>query len=140
LPSAGINRHGTGTGDPVSLAPTHEDEANSDMKMFPLVSFVMTHCKRKLSFEHLNNWRMFVHLQPVGILRFLPCSAEKIDFPDGVIAPVPKKVRCSIFNEINPIRDFDRHLNYLNVLNNGHWLIRTQAWTISAKEWDVAFL
>ena len=79
---------------------------------------------------------MFVHLQPVFVLRYLPCSGAKIDFPEGVRIRAPKNVLCSIFNEILPMGDFDRHMN---VLNNGHWFIRTQAWAISAKDWDVAF-
>ena len=111
----------------------------------------MSHCKRELSFKHLNNLRMFVHLQPVAfsLLRILLCKGPKIDFPLNVDGPVvlrvrvdisirgaPKIVLCSIFNEILPIGDFDR---LMNVLNNGHWLIRPQVRAISAKDWDVAF-
>ena len=70
-----------------------------------------------------------VHLRPVSNFRFLHCTEPKIDYLDGVTARDPKHVRCSIFNEILPIRDwaFDGHLN------NGHWLIPTQAWEISVK-------
>ena len=45
----------------------------------------------------------------------------------------PINVRCSIFNDIIPIRDLYFHLN------NSHWLIRTHAWAVSAKDWEVAF-
>ena len=42
------NRHGTGTVDPVILAPTHADDLRSDaMEMLPLVSCVMSHLDRK---------------------------------------------------------------------------------------------
>ena len=108
--SAGINRHGTGTVDQAILAPTHEDSneifgASDDMEMLPLVSFMMFHFERELSFEHLNNFRMLVHLHPIVTLRLLHCSGVKIDRRVGGIARVPINVRCSIFNEILPIRD-----------------------------------
>ena len=52
---------------------------------------------------------------------------------------VPINVGFSIFNNILPIRDWwSFHLNDGH-LNNGHWLIRTQAWAISAKDWDMTF-
>ena len=83
---------------------------------------------------------MLVHLQEIAILRLLYCTRPKMNRPDGVIPRVPINVRCSIFNDILPIRDWDfhwhRHLN-----DNGHWLIQTpsQAWAISAENGDVAF-
>ena len=77
--------------------------------------------------------RIFVHLLVILHFRLLRCSGEKID---GVqlIPCVPINVRCSIFNEIPPIRDW-----WGFHLNDCHWLIRTQAWAISMKEWDLAF-
>ena len=46
---------------------------------------------------------------------------------DRIIAHVPINVRCSIFNEILPIGDWWSS-------NNGHWLIRAQAWAIRGKD------
>ena len=58
-----------------------------------------------------------------------------MDYRGGVKPRGPINVRCSIFYEILPIRDWA-----FGHLNNGHWFIsRTQAWAISAKDWDVAF-
>ena len=84
---------------------------------------------------------MLVHLREVeaGILYVLQCNGPKTDPWVEVtteIPPVPKNVRCSVFNDIPPICQWDWWLFHLN---NGHWLIRTQARAISAKEWDVAF-
>ena len=63
-------------------------------------------------------------------------AGAKTDRRDGATIRVPIKVLCSIFNVVPPIRDWwvsmiDGHLN------DSHWLLRTQAWTISTKEWDV---
>ena len=106
---AGINRHGTGTVDPVILAPTHADDLRSDaMEMLPLVSCVMSHFERefKLSFEHFNNLRMLIHLpRVVSTLRSHYCIGPKMDRIDGDTLRVPKDVRCSIFDDVPPIRD-----------------------------------
>ena len=124
-------RHGTGTIDPVILAPTHEDGAFIDlMKFSPLVSCVMSHFERKLvSFEHLNNWRKLIHLHVSRIQHYQQCSGHKIDSPDGVIPHPINLRRCSISYDIPPIGDWwvfhsnDGH-GHLNIC---HRLIRTQA-------------
>ena len=77
---------------------------------------------------------MLIHLHEGVLFRFLHCLGRKIDRRDMVIIHAPIYVRCSIFNDIPPIRAWcGFHLN------DGHWLIRTQAWAISAKDWDLAF-
>ena len=86
---------------------------------------------------------MLVHLRPIVVLRLhsLQCSGPNIDRLDGCIARGPINVRSSIFNEILPIRDFWDWASD-GQLNNGHWLIRTQAWAISANvvisQWSFA--
>ena len=106
MPSAGINRHGTGTVDPVTLAPTHMEGEYSDvMKMLLLVSCVMSHFERELFFDQMKYWKMLVHLHGVVTLRIHRCSGPKMDRPDGIGVRVPQNVRCSVFNEIPPIRD-----------------------------------
>ena len=99
--------------------------------MLPLVSCVMSHFEEiELSSEHLNNWRMNVHLEGLVVLTLLVCgqdAAIEIDSPDGVTPHIQVNVRCSIFNEIRPILDWSS-------LNNGRWLIRTQTWAFSAKD------
>ena len=93
--SAGINRNGTGTVDPVISAPTHEDGSYTDlMEVLPLVSCVISHFEIELIFEHLSNWRMVDHLQvDVVFLRHGHCSGIKMD--RGVASrevPVPINV------------------------------------------------
>ena len=78
------------------------------MEMLPLVSCVMSHFEKenKLSSEHLNNWRMLVHLngiRQVDILKFISVHGPKMDTLDGVTPRIPVNVRCSIFNDIPPI-------------------------------------
>ena len=86
----------------------------------------------------IGEWLAIVHLRVVVdeafILRFLHCQWLKTDVLEGKSSRAPKNVRCSIFNEILPIRDW-----WTFNLNDGHWLIRTQAWAISVKGWDVAY-
>ena len=84
---------------------------------------------------------MLIHLRPrrpVVSLRILQVESigPKIDLPNGVRESVhgPKNVRCSIFNEILPIRNWYFGDTNTRHLNNGHWLIRTQAWAISVKD------
>ena len=137
LVSARINRHGTGTVDPVILAPTHEDGAYGDvMEMLPLVSCVMSHFKRELSSEHFNNWIMLVHLRVGANFRNLYRRLTKIDRLDGVVANVPINVCCPVFNEIPPIWDCQWGQPEWGQWgqNDGHWLLRTQTWVISTKE------
>ena len=105
-----INRHGTGTADPVISAPTHWHDVAcaDDIKMLPLSSCVMSHFERKLFSEHfnLNIWRMLVYLCVGGDLCLRPFCISKIDRRDGQFhIGVPKKVRCTIFNGIPPIWD-----------------------------------
>ena len=124
-----MNRHGTGTVDPVISAPTHEDGTPTDlMEILPSESCVMSHFEIELSFERLNNG-MVIHLKPGVCLGRNDCIGPKMDLPDRVILRVPKKVSCSIFNDILPIRD-----RWIFHLNNCHWLIRTQTWAICAKD------
>ena len=128
--SAGNNIHGTGTVDPVFSSPAHEEGLITDlMEILPLLSFVMSHFEKDLSFEHLNDWRMIVYLQVDDRLRISQLewhSIEiKIDRREGVVTPgVPINVLCSIFNEIPPIHRQDSRWSE----NNCHWLIRAQAW------------
>ena len=109
--------------------------------MLPLASCVMFHFEKELFSETLRNWRMLVHLifAFVGSFRVLYCNGPKIDLLDGrlPVEDVPINVRSSIFNGIPPIWDWW----ILNVghLNDGHRLLRTQAWAITAKDGDVAF-
>ena len=77
---------------------------------------------------------MIFHLQVNVFLCILHCSPMKVERPHGVTPLVPINVLCSVFDEILPIRDW-----WVFDLNDDHWLIRTQAWTISASVWDVAF-
>ena len=90
------------------------------MEMLLLESCVTSHFERELAFEHLNKWRMIVHMQEVVFLRILDCIVVKIDLVDRVVIRAQKKVRLSILNDILPIRNWAP-------LNNGHWLIRAQA-------------
>ena len=90
----------------------------------------MSHFKIELSSEKLNNWKMIVHLHVLLYLRSFDCSAIKIDHRARVMPNAPINVHCgSIFNDIPPILDLDWWS-----LNNGQWLIRTQAWAVSVKE------
>ena len=95
----------------------------------------MSHFERELFFEQMKYWKMLDHLQADVILRIHYCRGTQMDLPDGIVPHVPKNVRRSVFNDIPPIQDW-----WVFHLNNGHWLIRTQACAISAKDWDVAFI
>ena len=88
----------------------------------------------ELSSEHFNNLRTLAHLER-GNFRDLRRKSVKIDGLDGCKPRVPTNVGCSIFNDIRPIRDWWEGFH----MNNSHWVIRTQTWAISAKDWDVAF-
>ena len=87
----------------------------------------MSHFEIELSSEHLNNWRMIVHLEGLKVTKLVCGPAAEIKI-DRVSPRVPINVHCSIFNDILPILDWSS-------LINGHWLIRTQAsWAVSAKD------
>ena len=73
---------------------------------------------------------MNAHLEGLVVVTLLVCgqdAAIKIDSPDGVAPHVKINVRCSILNDMLPILDWSS-------LNNGHWLIRTRACFVSAKD------
>ena len=115
-----IHRHGTGTVDPVSSAPTHEDGAyGDDMEMLPLVLCLMSDFERELSSGHSNNW-WNAH-SPECCWPGNLCSGPKMDRRDNFTPLVPINVRSLIFNEILPILDWFRRI----FLNNGHWLLGT---------------
>ena len=94
-----MNRHGTGTVDPVISAPTHEDGTPTDlMEILPSESCVMSHFEIELSSEHLNNRGLIIHLHVVVCLAILNCIDKVTDRRNGVGRRVPIKVRCSIFD------------------------------------------
>ena len=68
---------------------------------------------------------MIVHL--IGVVSIRMPKMDHYHAVEGVETLIPINIRCSIFNEILPIPDWWSE-------NNGHWLIRTQAWATSAKD------
>ena len=76
-----------------------------------------------------------IHLKEVTLFRIIQWSGPKIDPLDGIFPRRPISVHCSIFNRISPIRGVWWGFHQ----NDSHWLIWTQAWAISAENWDTAF-